>query len=130
MGNFDQACQYIQEFTGFFAPGIVAIFLLGMFWKRMTAQGAMATAIASAALSLLFRLLWSGLPFIDRVGLVFLLSCGTGAAVSLLASNAVLKNTRQKAVDLKGVDFETTTGYNLGGAVVTAILIVLYWVFW
>jgi len=31
LGQFDQAFQYIQEFTGFFTPGIVVIFLLGMF---------------------------------------------------------------------------------------------------
>ena len=33
LGSFDQAFQYIQEFTGFFTPGIVVIFLLGMFWS-------------------------------------------------------------------------------------------------
>src|ERR1700722_19469841 len=32
LGSFDQAFQYIQEFTGFFTPGICVIFLLGMFW--------------------------------------------------------------------------------------------------
>ena len=48
LGNFDQAFQYIQEFTGFFTPGIVVIFLLGMFWKGMTTQGALAAAAGSA----------------------------------------------------------------------------------
>ena len=38
LGSFDQAFQYIQEFTGFFTPGIVVIFLLGMFWKSTTSQ--------------------------------------------------------------------------------------------
>ena len=33
LGSFDQAFQYIQEYTGFFTPGIVVIFLLGLFWK-------------------------------------------------------------------------------------------------
>lgn len=37
LGQFDQAFQYIQEFTGFFTPGIVALFLLGIFWKKATA---------------------------------------------------------------------------------------------
>src|ERR1022692_4601518 len=36
LGSFDQAFQYIQEFTGFFTPGICVIFLLGMFWERCT----------------------------------------------------------------------------------------------
>ena len=39
LGSFDQAFQYIQEFTGFFTPGICVIFLLGMFWERCTVHG-------------------------------------------------------------------------------------------
>ena len=41
LGSFDQAFQYIQEFTGFFTPGITVIFLLGLFWKRATEAGAL-----------------------------------------------------------------------------------------
>ena len=41
LGNFEQAFQYIQEFTGFFTPGIVAIFMLGLFWSRTTATAAL-----------------------------------------------------------------------------------------
>jgi SSS family solute:Na+ symporter len=26
--------QYIQEYTGFVSPGILAMFLLGFFWKQ------------------------------------------------------------------------------------------------
>ena len=37
LGSFDQAFQYIQEFTGVFTPGICVIFLPGMFWERCTA---------------------------------------------------------------------------------------------
>jgi SSS family solute:Na+ symporter len=54
LGNFDQAFQFIQEFTGFFTPGIVVIFLLGMFWKKMNATGAIAAALGSAVLSFVF----------------------------------------------------------------------------
>src|SRR5664279_1257628 len=35
--SLDQAYQFIQEYVGFFSPGVLAIFLLGMFWKRTTA---------------------------------------------------------------------------------------------
>ena len=44
----EQAFQFIQEFTGFFTPGITVIFLLGLFWKRTSEAGAIAAAIASA----------------------------------------------------------------------------------
>jgi hypothetical protein len=32
--------QSIQEYTGFFTPGIVVIFLPGLFWNRATEAGA------------------------------------------------------------------------------------------
>jgi SSS family solute:Na+ symporter len=51
LGNFTQAFQYIQEFTGFFTPGVCALFLLGFFWNKTTSNGALATAIGSAVFS-------------------------------------------------------------------------------
>ena len=83
LGNFDQAFQYIQEFTGFFTPGIVIIFVLGMFWKGATVYGALAAAIGSAVLSLVFKLAWPELPFMDRVGLVFLICTAMAVLLSL-----------------------------------------------
>ena len=39
--SLDQAYQFIQEYVGFISPGVLAIFLLGFFWKRTTAQAAL-----------------------------------------------------------------------------------------
>ena len=87
LGSFDQAFQYIQEFTGFFTPGICVIFLLGMFWERATSLGAMAAAIGSAVLSFALKMLWPSLPFMDRVGIVFL-ACIAIAVVPVAARKA------------------------------------------
>lgn len=125
LGQFDQAFQYIQEFTGFFTPGIVAIFIMGMFWKRATANGALIAALASAVLSLLFKLIWPSLPFIDRVGLVFLLCLGAGVAVSLLA-----KQTSPKAIDLNKVSFATHSSFNIASLGVILIVSALYIIWW
>ncbi|MEO0998980.1 MAG: sodium transporter, partial [Pseudomonadota bacterium] len=84
LGQFDQAFQYIQEFTGFFTPGVCALFLLGFFWPKTTATGALSAALGSFLFSLGFYLFWPTLPFIDRVGLVFVLSVAVGIAVSAL----------------------------------------------
>ena len=46
--SLDQAYQFIQEYVGFISPGVLAIFLLGFFWKRTTAAAAMADAAAAA----------------------------------------------------------------------------------
>jgi SSS family solute:Na+ symporter len=40
--SLDQAYQFIQEYAGFFSPGVLAIFLLGMFWKKTTAAAGLA----------------------------------------------------------------------------------------
>jgi solute:Na+ symporter, SSS family len=126
LGNFDQAFQYIQEFTGFFTPGIVVIFVLGMFWKRATTASAMTAAIGSAALSLLFKLAWPELPFMNRVGLVFLLSLGAAIIVSLASPAQRAKNT----ITLQGVDYSTSGVFNVASVGVIVILVALYATWW
>jgi len=125
LGNFEQAFQYIQEFTGFFTPGIVAIFMLGLFWARTTATAALIAAIASAALSLYFKLAWPELPFMDRVGLVFLLCVAIGVMWSLARPQS-----QAGFVDPAGVSFSTTQGFNLSAVLVTLILVFFYTVWW
>jgi SSS family solute:Na+ symporter len=126
LGGFDQAFQYIQEFTGFFTPGICVIFLLGMFWERCTAAGAMAAAIASAVLSLVLRQTWPALPFMDRVGLVFV------ACLALAVVLSLLQTRREVAlrVDLKHIDYSTSMGFNIAALAITGILVVIYATWW
>lgn len=126
LGNFDQAFQYIQEFTGFFTPGIVVIFILGMFWKKTTATGALAAAVGSAVLSFGFKLIWPELPFIDRVGIVFLLCVAIAVVISLAAGN----RDQEGAVELHDIRFATTGGFNLSALLVVLILTALYITWW
>jgi SSS family solute:Na+ symporter len=126
LGKFEQAFQYIQEFTGLFTPGVCALFLLGFFWKKTTANGALATAIGSAVFSVAFKLGWPALPFIDRVGLVFLLSIGVGIAVSAIQGSEV----HPDAIDYEDIDTSTTTGFNVAAVVVILMLVGLYATWW
>ena len=125
LGNFEQAFQYIQEFTGFFTPGIVAIFMLGLFWSRTTATAALISAITSAVLSLLLKVYWPDLPFMDRVGLVFLLCVAVGVVWSILRPRV-----QPGFVDPAGVSFVTTQGFNVSAVAVTLILTFFYTVWW
>jgi len=126
LGSFDQAFQYIQEFTGFFTPGICVIFLLGMFWDRTTALGALVAAIGSAVLSFALKIYWPGLPFMDRVGLVFLACFAVAIVISLVQP----RRTTALRVELKNIDYSTSTGFNIAALIVTAILITLYALWW
>jgi len=125
LGNFDQAFQYIQEFTGFFKPGIVVIFMLGIFYAKTTATAALAAAISSAVFSFLFSVLAPELPFIDRVGLVFLLCAGLAIGISHL-----WPKYQGGAVELSEVSFATSTGFNLSALLVTLILCAFYITWW
>jgi SSS family solute:Na+ symporter len=126
LGSFDQAFQYIQEYTGFFTPGIVVVFVLGLFWKRANEAGALAAAIGSFALSVALKLGWPSLPFIDRVGLVFLLALALAVIVSLATKPAPEKDV----IRTDDVDYRTGPAFNIGAIAVLAILTALYALFW
>ncbi len=126
LGGFDQGFQYIQEYTGFFTPGIVVIFVLGLFWKRANEAGAIAAAVGSFALSIALKFGWPTLPFMDRVGLVFLLALALAAVVSLI----VPARGDANRIRTDDVSYRTETSFNAGAFGVTAILIALYAAFW
>ena len=126
LGSFDQAFQYIQEFTGFFTPGICVIFLLGMFWERCTAAGALTAAVSSAVLSLVLKWTWPSLPFMDRVGLVFLACLAIAIVLSLLQG----KREQVLKVEIRQIDYSTSTGFNLAALAITLILVGIYWTWW
>ena len=46
---------YIQKYTGFISPGVFAMFILGMFWKRTTGAAAIVGVILGFLLSVLFN---------------------------------------------------------------------------
>ncbi len=46
---------FIQKYTGFISPGVFAMFILGMFWKRTTGTAAIVGVIAGFLLSILFN---------------------------------------------------------------------------
>lgn len=126
LGSFDQGFQYIQEYTGFFTPGIVVIFVLGLFWKRANEAGALAAAIGSFVLSIVLKLAWPALPFMDRVGLVFLLALALAVGVSL-ATPAAPTRDRIRTDD---VAYATPASFNVAAVAVIAILVALYTLFW
>lgn len=124
--SFDQGFKFIQDFTGFFTPGIVVIFTLGIFWRRTTANGAIAAAMGSFVLSCAFYYMLPNLPFMDRVGIVFLLCFALAVIVSLMGKSI----KHPQAVDLKEMDFSTSFSFNIQSLIVIFILIALYATWW
>ena len=54
LGGMESAFQTVQEYSGFIAPGVVAIFVLGFFFKSMNTAGAFAVLLGSVLISFLF----------------------------------------------------------------------------
>jgi len=125
LGNSDQAFQFIQEFTGFFTPGITVIFLLGLFWKRANEAGAIAAAAGSVLLSYAFKTWLPQLPFMDRMGWVFLITLALAVLVSLIPRARAEANR----IDTR-VDYATSAGFNLAALAVLGILAALYATWW
>ena len=121
----DQAFQYIQEFTGFFTPGVIVVFLLGMFWSRATETGALLAAGGSILVSAFYAVFLPDVPFMTRMGHVGLICLALAVAGSLAA-----KPTQKTAIDTSGIDYSTTLGYNIASAVIVAILAALYYYLW
>jgi SSS family solute:Na+ symporter len=126
LSNLQQAFQYIQEFTGMVTPGVVTIFLLGLFWKRTTSKAALWVAILTVPLSVLFKVVWPAMPFMDQMGVIFLILCGIAVIISLVESKA----NHPKAIDLNRGLFRTSTIFNLGALGILLIFSALYILFW
>ena len=126
VGASEQAFQFIQEFTGFFTPGITVIFLLGLFWKRANEAGAICAAVASVLLSWLFKAEWASLPFMDRMGVVFLIALALAVVVSLVTPAKAGADT----IETGDVRYATKAGFNIGATSVCLVLVALYATWW
>ena len=125
LGHDDQAFQYIQEYTGFLSPGVVTIFVLGLFWPRANETGALLAAGASVLGSAVYALALPEIPFLIRMGHVFILCVVLAFAGSLLT-----KPHPENCVDLGGVAFRTGPRFAAAASAIFVCLIALYWTFW
>jgi len=135
--------QYIQEYTGFVSPGILAMFLLGFYWRRTTAAAAMFATIGGLVFSVFLKFLplvmdlgflapigfavnnGAGsyeIPFLDRMLIVF---------VMVVIGMVVLSTTAQRDGSRKrmAIDrsmFRVDQGFAVGSVVIFAVLVAIY----
>jgi SSS family solute:Na+ symporter len=84
LGGLDQAFQYIQEYTGYIYPGVVVVFCMGLFWKQATSRAALWTAIVTIPVGIVIRALFPDMPFILRMGYVFIVLSFVATLISML----------------------------------------------
>lgn len=136
LGGIDQAFQFIQEYTGVVSPGILAVFLLGLFWKKTTNKAAIIGALASIPIAMYFKVApkgWSNsslfvdIPFMNQMGYTLLLTMGVIMIVSHLQHKGA---DDEKGIPITKELFKTSPLFNVGAFAVALILVALYAMFW
>ena len=140
--------QYIQEYTGFVSPGVFAMFLLGFFWKKTTSNAALFATIGGFLLSLIFKFMPAfvdlaflnpmgfsvlnadgifEIPFIDRMGFVFLI-CVIGMVI--ISIYETRKGVQTNGLEIDRTMFKMAPGFTVGALVILSLLAALYTIFW
>ena len=122
LGSFESIFQYIQNFTGYFSPGIVVIFLVALFWKKATSMSVLIAALISLFASVLISLIYPDLPFIHRMTIVFILSAIGCWYTSYLQGY----KDQAKAIDLSSINFTTSKSFNFNTCVIVFVLAIIY----
>ena len=140
--------QYIQEYTGFVSPGVFAMFILGFFWKKTTSNAALFATIGGFILSIIFKFMPAfvdlsflnpmgfavanaegvfEIPFIDRMGFVFLL-CVIG--MYFISIYETKRGVQTNGLEVDKTMFKMSPGFTVGMLIIVAVLAALYTVFW
>jgi SSS family solute:Na+ symporter len=127
LSALDQAFQYIQEYTGFISPGVFAIFMFGFFWKKTTSDAALTAAVLTIPLSALLKVIFPLLPFIDRMGIVFLILSALIIVISLVQGKG---EDHPNGIEITKDLFRTSTAFKIGAILISGIIAALYITFW
>ncbi len=115
----------IQEYTGLVSPGILAVFMLGLFWKKATNKSAILGVILSIVVALLLKI--GNLPWMDQMGLTFLITVAIIVVLSYIENKG---KDDAKGITLTKKLFATGPMFNISAFVICLILAVLYSYFW
>jgi SSS family solute:Na+ symporter len=132
--SLDQAYQFIQEYVGFLSPGVLAIFLLGLFWKKTTSGAALFGTILTIPLSATLKFLpdWTGgmfpiYPFLDRMFITFWIVLFLMIIISLMTPASV---QRKEILPFEKSMLEVKPAFIIGSILILGILTALYTVYY
>ena len=136
LGGIDQAFQFIQEYTGVVSPGILAVFILGLFWKKTTNKAAIIGALTSIPIAMYFKVApkgWSSsnffidVPFLDQMGYTAILTMVVIILVSYIQNKGAKDS---KGIEISKSTFKTSGIFNIASFAIMLILVALYAFFW
>ncbi|MDP5158201.1 MAG: sodium/sugar symporter [Flaviramulus sp.] len=129
LGGIDQAFQFIQEWTGVVSPGILAVFILGLFWKKTTNAAAIWGALLSIPIALVLKFIpIAGLePWMHQMGLTAVLTMLVIIIISYLQNKG---KEDEKGIPLSKELFKTSPLFNIGSIIICIVTATLYCLFW
>ncbi|MCF8244640.1 MAG: sodium/sugar symporter [Saprospiraceae bacterium] len=136
LGNLGQVFQYIQEYTGIVSPGILAVFMLGLFWKKTTNNAAIWGVLLSIPIAMYFKVApneWSDssffvhIPFLQQMMWTWVASSLIMVAISYIEGKGA---DHEKGIPLTRQFFATSPAFNISAFIVCLILVFLYAMFW
>ena len=140
LGALDQAFQYIQEYTGLVSPGILAVFVCGLFWKKTNSTGAIVGVLASIPYALILKLLTQNymgpdgellsrvdMPFMDQMFYTCILTIATIVFVSLATSE---NDDDPKGITTTKETFKSSAAFAIGSYGIIIIVAALYVLMW
>ena len=132
--TLDQAYQFIQEYVGFISPGVLAVFLLGLFWKRTTSSAALLGTLLTIPISTLLKFLpvWTNgafpdFPFLDRMTITFVIIV---AGMVLMSVASPRTNVTGSKIEIDFRQFKVSPAFTMGSIIILGILTGLYASFW
>lgn len=128
MTGINQVFQFIQEYTGLISPGITAIFILGIFWKKTTARAAWIAVLITLPVPLSLKWIWPGMPFLDNMVFSFLVISAQMIIVTLLDKSEQARTSTWYLPD--GIFKNNDMVFKWLAAGILLILCVLYYIFW
>ncbi|MCM8568291.1 sodium/sugar symporter [Gramella jeungdoensis] len=134
--NLGQVFQYIQEYTGVVSPGILAVFMLGLFWRKTTNKAAIWGVLVSIPIALYFKVApngWSdsvffiNWPFMHQMMATWILTMLIMVLISYLETGGKIQ---EKSIKLTKGLFKTGPVFNICSFAIILILVMLYAMFW
>ena len=134
--SLGQVFQYIQEYTGVVSPGILAVFLMGLFYKKASNNGAIWGVLLSIPIAMYFKVGpngWSSLsvfnhdiPFMNQM----LITCLATIFIIFVISKIEGNKDNPKAIIITNTLFKTSPAFNISAFAVCIITAFLYAFFW
>lgn len=126
--SIEQVFQFIQEYTGLISPGITAMFVLGIFWKKTTSLAAWIAVLITLPVPLILKWIYPEMPFLDNMVFAFLIISSIMILVTLFVKDTQLKSSPWNLP--AGIFDNNDKVFKWLAAGILLILCMLYSVFW